>query len=112
MVSLLDNAAPGGLLADPRPALLAQLFDMSVKKRPPILPKFTQQNGRIGLTAPQLLVDFVNSVMLPYAVTQGYRATPTDVSKMALDTMLTGGLLGRAPSGSFAVNVWHGGPHR
>ena len=112
MPSLLDNAAPGGLLADPRPSILAQLFDMSVKKRPTILPMFTQQNGRIGLTAPQLLVDAVNSAMLPYAAAQGYRATPTDVSKMAMDTMLGGGLLGRAPSGSLAVNVWHGGPHR
>ena len=112
MVSLLDNAAPGGLLADPRPAILAQLFDMSVKKRPTFLPMFTQQNGRIGLTAPQLLVDAVNSAMLPYAAAQGYRATPTDVSQMALDTMLGGGLLGRAPSGSLAVNVFHGTPHR
>ena len=112
MVSLLDNAASGGLLADPRPAILAQLFDMSVKKRPTFLPMFTQQNGRIGLTAPQLLVDVVNSAMLPYAAAQGYRATPTDVSKMALDTMLGGGLLGRAPSGSLAVNVFHGTPHK
>ena len=112
MVSLLDNAASGGLLADPRPALLAQLFDMSVKKRPTFLPMFRQQNGRIGLTAPQLLVDVVNSAMLPYAAAQGYRATPTDVSAMALDTMLGGGLLGRAPSGSLAVNVFHGTPHR
>ena len=112
MVSLLDNAAPGGLLADPRPAILAQLFDMSVKKRPTILPMFTQQNGRIGLTAPQLLVDAVNSAMLPLAAAQGYRATPTDVSKMALDTMLGGGLLGRTPSGSLAVNVFHGTPHK
>jgi len=31
---------------------------------------------------------------------------------MALDTMLGGGLLGRAPSGSLAVNVFHGTPHR
>ena len=112
MVSLLDNAASGGLLADPRPAILAQLFDMSVKRRPTILPMFTQQNGRIGLTAPQLLVDAVNSALLPYAAAQGYRATPTDVSKMALDTMMGGGLLGRAPSGSLAVNVFHGTPHR
>ncbi len=112
MVSLLDNAAPGGLLADPRPAILAQLFDMSVKKRPTILPMFTQQNGRIGLTAPQLLVDAVNSAMLPFAAAQGYRATPTDASKMAMDTMLGGGLLGRAPSGSLAVNVFHGTPHK
>ena len=112
MTSLLDNAASGGLLADPRPAILAQLFDMSVKKRPTILPMFTQQNGRIGLTAPQLLVDAVNSAMLPYAAAQGYRATPTDVSKMALDTMMGGGLLGRAPSGSLAANVFHGTPHK
>ena len=112
MVSLLDNAASGGLLADPRPAILAQLFDMSVKRRPTILPMFTQQNGRIGLTAPQLLVDAVNSAMLPFAAAQGYRATPTDVSKMAMDTMLGGGLLGRAPSGSLAVNVFHGTPHK
>ena len=112
MPSLLDNAASGGLLADPRPAILAQLFDMSVKKRPTILSMFTQQNGRIGLTAPQLLVDAVNSAMLPFAAAQGYRATPTDVSKMAMDTMLGGGLLGRAPSGSLAVNVFHGTPHK
>ena len=112
MPSLLDNAASGGLLADPRPAILAQLFDMSVKKRPTILPMFTQQNGRIGLTAPQLLVDAVNSAMLPFAAAQGYRATPTDVSKMAMDTMLGGGLLGRAPSGSLAGNVFHGTPHK
>jgi hypothetical protein len=110
MVSLLDNAAPGGLLADPRPAILAQLFDMSVKKRPTFLPMFRQQNGRIGLTAPQLLVDVVNSAMLPYAAAQGYRATPTDVSKMALDTMLGGGLLGRAPSGAFGANAVSRGP--
>ncbi|MEK9749108.1 MAG: hypothetical protein VW333_10340 [Pseudomonadales bacterium] len=105
MVSLLDNAAPGGLLADPRPAILAQLFDMGVKKRPTFLPMFTQQNGRIGLTAPQLLVDVVNSAMLPYAAAQGYRATPTDVSQMAMDTMMGGGLLGRAPSGAFGSNA-------
>ena len=111
MTSLLDNAAPGGLLADPRPAILAQLFDMGVKRRPTILPMFTQQNGRIGLTAPQLLVDAVNSIMLPYAAAQGYRATPTAVSKMALDTMLGGGLLGRAPSGSLAANAFSRGPN-
>jgi hypothetical protein len=61
---------------------------------------------------PEVAIDLIKSAMLPGAAAQGYRATPTDVSQMALDTMLGGGLLGRAPSGSLAANVWHGGPHR
>lgn len=50
--------------------------------------------------------------MLPGAVMKGYQPQPTEITQAAMDTMLGGGLLGRAPSGALGMNLWHGGPHR
>jgi GNAT superfamily N-acetyltransferase len=54
----------------------------------------------------------LGSALLPGAAAQGYTPTMQDAAQFSLDTMLGGGLLGRAPSGSLAVNVFHGTPHK
>ena len=110
-----------GLLEDPRD--VSGLLDSAVHHRSTLLPfvkayrptgdtMVPEEVSVVEFGTPEIAIDLLESAMLPGAAAQGYRATPTDVSKMALDTMLGGGLLGRAPSGSLAANVWHGGPHR
>jgi len=126
MVSLLDNAAPGGLLSaprsDPRIAVLQQLLDPAVTKRHPFLPvmRTMRPTGDTMVPeeitsrefgAPQIAVDMLESFMLPGAVWKGYTPTMQDAAQFSLDTML-GGLLGTAPRNSLAANVWHGTPHK
>ncbi len=123
MASLLDNAAPGGLLSDPRIAVLQQILDPAVTKRAALLPmvRTMRPTGNTMVPeeitsrefgTPQIAVDMLGSALLPGAAAQGYTPTMQDAAQFSLDTMLGGGLLGSAPSGSLAANVWHGGPHR
>jgi len=115
MTSLLNQ--PTGLFADPREAWLANLLDPRVGHRSAILPLVEvggddTGRGSVEFGAPQFLVDMLKSAMLPGAAAQGYQPAPEEVTQMAMDTMLGGGLLGRAPSGALGMNLWHGGPHR
>tara|TARA_R100000808_G_scaffold19871_1_gene43076 strand:+ start:3382 stop:4545 length:1164 start_codon:yes stop_codon:yes gene_type:complete len=115
MTSLLNQ--PTGLFADPREAWLANLLDPRVGHRSAILPLVEvggddTGRGSVEFGAPQFLVDMLKSAMLPGAAAQGYQPAPEEVTQMAMDTMLGGGLLGRAPSGVLGMNLWHGGPHR
>jgi len=115
MTSLLNQ--PSGLFADPREAWLANLLDPSVGNRSAILPLVEvggddTGRGSVEFGAPQFLVDMLKSAMLPGAAAQGYQPAPEEVTQMAMDTMLGGGLLGRAPSGALGMNLWHGGPHK
>ena len=115
MSSLLNQ--PAGLFADPREAWLANLLDPRVGHRSAILPLVEvggddTGRGSVEFGAPQFLVDMLKSAMLPGAAAQGYQPAPEEVTQMAMDTMLGGGLLGRAPSGALGMNLWHGGPHK
>ena len=123
MASLLDNAAPGGLLSDPRIAVLQQILDPAVTKRAALLPmvRTMRPTGSTMVPeeitsrefgTPQMAVDMLGSALLPGAAAQGYTPTMQDAAQFSLDTMLGGGLLGTAPRNSLAANVWHGGPHR
>ena len=117
MASLLDNAAPGGLLSDPRMAVLQQLLDPAVTKRHPFLPvmRTMRPTGDTMVPeeitsrefgTPQIAVDMLESFMLPGAVRKGYTPTMQDAAQFSLDSMLGGGLLGTAPRNSLAANVF------
>ena len=123
MASLLDNAASGGLLSDPRIAVLQQIFDPAVTKRAALLPmvRTLRPTGSTMVPeaitsrefgAPQIAVDMLGSALLPGAAAQGYTPTMQDAAQFSLDTMLGGGLLGTAPRNSLAANVFHGTPHK
>lgn len=118
MASLLDNAAPYGLLSDspdPRIAVLQQILDPAVTKRAALLPmvRTMRPTGSTmvpeAITSrefgtPQIAVDMLGSALLPGAAAQGYTPTMQDAAQFSLDTML-GGLLGSAPRNSLAANA-------
>ena len=113
------NALP----SDPRIAVFQQMLDPAVTKRTAFAPvvRTMRPTGDTMVPeeitsrefgAPQVAVDMLESFMLPGAVRKGYTPTMQDAAQFSLDAMFGGGLLGSAPRGSLAANVFHGGPHK
>lgn len=96
--------------------LLSDYFE-NLQHRATLLPLGTNKSGEMVMAWPSLVVDAVKSFELPGRVLRGDQWTPEDVTKMALDVGMSGGLLSRAvPTGDvgglLGINVWQGGPHK
>ncbi len=97
---------------DPRMEVIQKLLDQQVERRSTLLPLVQMKSGKTRPGIPQIFVDALKSLMLPGAVAKGYNPTFEDTAQMSMDTMMAGGLLGRAPAGALGANVWHGGPNK